>query len=238
MSSRLRLVLASAGGFNGNGCVGEYHSPGTSPFGNRTLFDAKYRLAGDAIQNKHPARFAHRRERRNLLPVFHDIHQPGRGRQIIIPKIVMDHLEVPFVLSGVGVDSDDRIAEQVRARAIAAVVIRRSRAEGDVNDAALFVGGQEPAPGVRAGAIFPAVIQPAVVADLRPDLESIETPTASRRAGIEGARISRRTVFALAGAGADQDQILEDGRHAVVRHHHVEDALFAESRIELAAGGI
>src|SRR6266403_5700076 len=25
--------LSNAGGFDGNGCVGEYHSPGTSPFG-------------------------------------------------------------------------------------------------------------------------------------------------------------------------------------------------------------
>jgi len=33
MSSFLKLVFASAGGFTGNGCVGEYHSPGTLPFG-------------------------------------------------------------------------------------------------------------------------------------------------------------------------------------------------------------
>src|SRR5215470_14400473 len=33
MSSFLKLVFASAGGFIGNGCVGEYHSPGALPFG-------------------------------------------------------------------------------------------------------------------------------------------------------------------------------------------------------------
>src|SRR6266850_1883594 len=31
MSSFLKLIRASGGGFSGNGCVGEYHSPGASP---------------------------------------------------------------------------------------------------------------------------------------------------------------------------------------------------------------
>ena len=33
MSSFRKLVFARAGGLSGNGCVGEYHSPGTLPFG-------------------------------------------------------------------------------------------------------------------------------------------------------------------------------------------------------------
>src|SRR6266511_5586052 len=38
MSSFLKLVRARGGGFNGNGCVGEYHSPGTSPAGTGLFF--------------------------------------------------------------------------------------------------------------------------------------------------------------------------------------------------------
>ena len=50
----------------------------------------------------------------------------GGGRQIVIPEIVMHDLEVPLHLSGFGIERDDGIAEQIRARAVAAVVVIRS----------------------------------------------------------------------------------------------------------------
>ena len=46
---------SNAGGLVGNGCVGEYHSPGTSPFVDRPLLDRPDRLAGHAIEHVEPA---------------------------------------------------------------------------------------------------------------------------------------------------------------------------------------
>jgi|SRR5580704_6526387 hypothetical protein len=76
------------------------------------------------------------------------------------------------------------------------------------------------------------------MADLARRWYRLKLPKLGACAGIVGARIARRTVFFFPGARAHEDHILENGRDAVIRHYHVQDALFRESGIELPGTGI
>src|SRR5205823_14269158 len=97
------------------------------------------------------------------LSVFGNVHENWRWGQIVIPQIVMNELEVPLVLSGVRIDRNDRVTEEIGAGPIAAVVVSRGRAEGHIEDAACFIGGHVPAPNIRAGPVLPAIVEPGLV---------------------------------------------------------------------------
>ena len=185
------VTRANGGGFTGNGCVRRIPFAGHVAGRHRTLLHAKDGLAGHAVENEHVAGLAHLRQRGNLFPVAHDIDQARRGRQIIIPDVVMHHLEMPLVLAGLGVDSDQRVAEQIVAVTVAAIVGRRRRAERHVDDAALLVDSRLHAPHVGAGAILPTVVLPGLVTQLRRDAARNGSPTAWRRCGRHR-RASRR----------------------------------------------
>ena len=112
-------------GFTGNGCVGEYHSSGHVALRHGTLLDAEDRLAGGAIEDEHVAGLADRRERGHAPAVLHDVDEHRRRRHVEVPQVVVHGLEVPAVLAGLGVDGDDRVAEQIVAGPVAAPVVRR-----------------------------------------------------------------------------------------------------------------
>ena len=102
------LTLRDGPGFTGIGCVGGYHSPGTSPLGTRPLLDAEHGLAVLAIQDEHEAGLPDLRERRESSVRSPDIDQPGRGRQVVVPDLVVDVLEVPLPLARLRVERDRR----------------------------------------------------------------------------------------------------------------------------------
>ena len=102
-----------AGGFVGNGCVGEYHSPGTSPFGDRTLFDRPHRLSGDAIEHVEQRLLRRLRERLDRAAVDGDVDQDRRARDVQVPDAVVHELVVPLALAGREIDGDDAFAEEV-----------------------------------------------------------------------------------------------------------------------------
>src|SRR5262249_51259631 len=141
---------------------------------------------------------------------------------------------VPLVLAGVGIDRHDRIAEKVLAGSIAAVVIRGGAADGHEDQAAILVGGHEPAPGVRAGAAFPSLVHPRLIAHLSWTADGLKFPGLLAGAGIEGARVAGWTVLLFAGSRADHDQIPDDRGNAPVGDHHVDLAFAAEARVEFA----
>ena len=99
----------------------------------------------------------------------------------------MDGLEMPFVFSGLSVNSNHRIAEQIVAGPVATPVIRRRRSDGHIEDAALLVHRQVPSPDVRAGALLPAVIQPCVMTDFARLRHRVKVPELFAGAGVEGA---------------------------------------------------
>ena len=59
---RSRCSGRTSGAAGGCGCVGEYHSPGTSPCRHRLLFDRPDRLAGDAVEDVEPRLLARHRD--------------------------------------------------------------------------------------------------------------------------------------------------------------------------------
>src|SRR5438132_13415009 len=62
-------------------------------------------------------------------------------RQIVVPKVVMDRLEMPEPLSGFRVERDKAVAVKIVARTIAAVKIESRGSQRNVSDAAIFVHG-------------------------------------------------------------------------------------------------
>jgi hypothetical protein len=74
-------------------------------------------------------------------------------RDVIVPEIVMNGLEVPEPFAGERIDGDKRIAKKTRALAIPPVVIVRGRGEGEKRDAALHIDGGD-GPHVGAAAAF------------------------------------------------------------------------------------
>jgi hypothetical protein len=78
---------------------------------------------------------------------------------------VTDVLEVPLQFARQRVEGDRRVAEQVVARSVAAVVVHARTADRHVDDAALLVDRQRERPDVVAGPILPTVVAPGVVAD-------------------------------------------------------------------------
>ena len=79
--------------------------------GHRTLFDSENRPASLTIQDVEVARLRCESKRRNPASVLHDVEQSGRRWWIVIPQIVMDRLEVPFILSSLNIDRHDRVSE-------------------------------------------------------------------------------------------------------------------------------
>jgi hypothetical protein len=159
------LTRAIGPGLTGNGCVGGYHSSGTSPLAYRSFFDAEHRLAGFTIEDEHESGFANLSQSRNYPAVFIDVDQARCGRKIVVPQFVMDILEVPLEFAGERIDGNGRIGEQVVARPISSVIVHARAADGHVDDATLLIDSQCERPNVNACAILPAVVAPRVVAE-------------------------------------------------------------------------
>ena len=91
---------SKAGGLVGNGCVGAYHSPGTSPFGDRALLDRPDGLTGDAVEDIEPALLRRLRDGLDRASVDGDVGEDRRARDVEVPDAVMHELIVPFALAG------------------------------------------------------------------------------------------------------------------------------------------
>src|SRR4030095_9380563 len=63
---------------------------------NRAFLDAVNRLSGFAIQNEHESRLSDLSESGNRSSILLDIDQTRCRRQVVIPKLMMDVLEVPL----------------------------------------------------------------------------------------------------------------------------------------------
>ena len=89
------------------------------------------------------AHLRHHGDRGNRPAVALDVDQRRSGRHIVVPEVVVDKLLVPLQLAGGRIERDQRVAVQVRALTIAAVVVGRRRTERRVDDTALDVDGEE-----------------------------------------------------------------------------------------------
>ena len=67
--------------------------------------------------------------------------QLGRRREVVVPQIVVDRLEVPRPLAGARIERKQAVAEQVVARAIGAIQIVSGRAGREEYDSVLAIDG-------------------------------------------------------------------------------------------------
>src|SRR5881628_3773713 len=79
---------SKAGGFVGNGCVGEVHSPWTSVCF-RTFNDWPDRLAGDAVEDVSESLFRQLNDRFHSAAIHIEIEQNRMRRHIVVPNVVM-----------------------------------------------------------------------------------------------------------------------------------------------------
>ena len=87
----------------------------------------------------------------------------------------MHQLEVPFAFAGFDVECNQAGAEQVVARAEAAVKVDGGAVGRNVNDAAFLVGRQR-CPGRNVAGPFPRVVFPGFVAKLARSRQYVEFP--------------------------------------------------------------
>ena len=123
MSSAVSRCGANGGGAVGNGWVGHAASPGISLGRNAALFDGPHRLARHAIEDVQEAGFSglgHDVDRSSVAP---DGRELRGGDVVVVPQIVVHHLEVPQPLPRARVQCQQRRAEQIGAMTIGAVEV-------------------------------------------------------------------------------------------------------------------
>jgi len=65
----------------------------------RNFFDGEDRFARDTIENERKTGFRDLGYRIEDLAIFADLHQDGLRRKVVIPKVVMNRLEMPEALA-------------------------------------------------------------------------------------------------------------------------------------------
>ena len=114
-SSAVNFWRANGGGFDGNGCVGQVFFSGHIGSRHRALFNRPQRLAGFAIEHPHEPSLPDLRDHVDLLAVVTDGQQFWRGGVVVIPNVVVDHLEVPDAFSGAGIEREQAVAKKIGA---------------------------------------------------------------------------------------------------------------------------
>src|SRR6185437_1397018 len=177
------------------------------------LLNSINRFSGDAIQQKDHSDLIHGNYGGNGFTSLLYVNERWSAREISVPDIVMDHLEVPQILSCVGVGCHEAGAEEIIACAVTAILVYGRRAEGHVYDTALFVDRQE-APDIDACAIFPTVVSPGVMilfARLGNGMERPGQLSGSHVPGADVAGRAMRRIF-LRSTTSDDKVLVHDGR--------------------------
>ena len=148
-------------------------------------------LARDPIEQEHVTRLRHLGHGVDLLAVASDGDEVRIDRQIVIPEVMTQRLEVPGPLARPGVEGDRAIREQVVAVSVAAVEVERGRSEAGEDQAAIHVDA-EPAPGVRPTPVLPGVARPRLVPELARPRDGVESPDLCAGADVERPDVPRR----------------------------------------------
>jgi hypothetical protein len=97
------------------------------------------------------------------LSVLLYFYQRRRGRQVAIPKIVMNKLVMPDQLPSFGFESEQAISVKIVSQSVCAVEIKGSRPSRREHQAFLPIERQS-RPGIRSTDSFVGVFRPSVVA--------------------------------------------------------------------------
>src|SRR6185312_17302865 len=139
------------------------------------LLNGPERLTRYAVEHPQETLFARLRHGIDHLAVVAHSDQFRGGRHVVIPDVVVDHLEMPQPLSGSGIEGEQTIAKEISSLAVGAVKVVLGAGGWYVNDGALLVDGQF-APTIGASHPFPGVFGPGIVAEFAGMRNRVECP--------------------------------------------------------------
>ena len=184
------------------------------PFFHRLLDDRPHRLSRHAIERVDPALLRRHADRLDGFSIDGDVHQDSGSREVPVPDVVVDRLEVPVAFAGVEVEADDAVGEQIVARTMTAVVVTGRHFRGEVHAIRSFVD-RDGAPVAGVARVRPRIVQPRVVAFLAGLRNRVEDPEALARAHVVSADVALDVFFRTRRAagrvgGADDDDVVAD----------------------------
>ena len=97
------------------------------------------------------------------MSVSLNVKQDRRRRQIVVPQIMMDILEIPLTHTCPNIDRYRRVAKEIVARAVATIKVRTRTAHWYVDKASLLIHGKSERPHVVANAVPPALTLPRLI---------------------------------------------------------------------------
>src|SRR5204863_829924 len=89
----------------------------------RPLFNEPERFARFAIEHPDETFFSRQRDDVDHLAIVADAQKHWRGRVVVVPNVVMDHLEVPDEFSGTRIECNQAVTKEVGPGSIGAVEI-------------------------------------------------------------------------------------------------------------------
>ena len=104
-----------------------------------SILDRKHRRAVRAIEHEHESVLARLDDRVDGASVVLDRRKCRRRREVSIPDVVADTLEVPDAFTGVSLQRDQTVRVKIVTGPIRAVEVRRSGPGRHVDDATRFV---------------------------------------------------------------------------------------------------
>ena len=170
------------------------------------LFDGEQRRARDAVEQKGVPRLGDLRHGVDRLAVALHRDQHGRGRQVTIPQVVLEHLIVPQPLSRVGIERDDAVGVQVVAQSVGAVEVVAGRPGGSEHHAALRIECHA-TPRIGAAGNLPRIGWPRVETGFPRMGNGVEAPHLFAGGDVEGANVAGGTRQLLGHGAAHDEQI-------------------------------
>ncbi len=200
------------------------------------LFDGEERFAGRAIEEKQVALLRGLGDGVYLLAVGANRDQRGWRREVAVPDIVMDALEVPDSLAGVRVERQQSVGVEIVADAVCTVEVVDGGARGDVDDAALFIE-RHAGPVVGGAGDLPCVLRPRLVARFSRTGDGVKDPAEFAGMHVVGANVTAERGLRLRRAKADDDHVFVDQAGRGESGEGLCDIAFGEifAQVDLAA---
>ena len=187
-----------------------------------TLLDRPHGLARHPVEDVHPPGLARLHHSLDPPSIDGDLPQARRTDGVVLPEIVVDHLEVPHSLTRRHVEDHEAVGEEVVTGAMTPIVRGRRSAERHVHVSELFVR-TEAAPGTLVTRVPPGVVSPSVHAELtflRHYMEGPEKLPAPHVVpphilALDSPPLVARVAGSIKRAGDDHDIPNHDGARAV-----------------------
>src|SRR5262249_13463423 len=97
--------------------------------------------------------------RLDRLTAHANISEDRRGRQVVIPKIVVDELKMPDAFTGVGPDAHETVAEEIVSKPVPAIHVACRRGQREIDVSEFFICA-EVRPGIDGTGVLPRPVFP------------------------------------------------------------------------------